>query len=134
VAREFVNFVNLLGLTCFFMSIYWRLLAAQVLQKGKAISPEVFKRFFKLPVSLVDLVWHKLNARFPGSLFPKHFLWTLHFLKTTNPLQEEVAQLLHTNKKTLKLHVRKVLLKLLVVLPKVCNLFICSCFFSDRLV
>jgi hypothetical protein len=100
------------------MSQFWQYLASAILKDSKTISATAFKQFFKLPISLTDLIWRKLSARFPGKCSAKHFLWTLHFLKTLNPLKEETAKLLHTNKITLKIHVVKTLLKLLIVLPK----------------
>jgi hypothetical protein len=100
------------------MSIFWNYLGAAILLKPRPLSSAKFVEFFKLSIPLVDVVWKRLHARFPDTS-AKHLLWALHFLKSSNPLQGEIAQVLHTNKKTMKQHVRRVLLRLLAVLPKV---------------
>jgi hypothetical protein len=100
------------------MSYFWQCLGAVVLGKSKPISATEFKHFFKLPTQLVGVIWKRVQRRF-DSVSAKHLLWALHFLKSTNPSLDDIARLLHTNRTTLKLHVKKMLLRLLIILPKV---------------
>jgi hypothetical protein len=100
------------------MSVYWNYLGASILKKKKEISDAVFKQFFKIPISLAAIIWKRLVSRFPNAS-PIHFLWTLHFLKSKTPEIFSIAQLLNTNKKTLKTHLTTTLVQLLVILPKV---------------
>lgn len=111
------------------MSIYWQYLGASVLKKNHPVSADVFKQFFKLSIPLVEVIWKRLKSRFSDTS-PKHLLWTLHLLKSKNPVHAEIAQMLHTNKKTLKTHVIKTLARLFIILPKVTKILLILCPFS----
>jgi hypothetical protein len=52
---------------------------------------------------------------------PIHFLWTLHFLASPNPGTVSIATILRTNRTTLMKVVKSSLIKLLAVLPAVCE-------------
>ncbi len=100
-------------------SFYGRLtLGAVVLQAKSRIAPGRFKRFFKLPHFLVNYVYEKLVASFACD--PIHLLWTLHYLKSKNPLDEEIAKLMNSSKESFMFHVLTTLQNLDKALPNVC--------------
>jgi hypothetical protein len=90
-----------------------------MLKKKKKMSNLEFRNLFKLNTSLMDYVWNTLKASFPERFKPKYLLWTMFFLKTTSTNFQEIASFLQTNEKTLRLHLRVVLLSLNKILPKV---------------
>ncbi len=95
----------------------WLELGSTILRRKRLISLEKFQEHFKLPVPLVRVVYEKILTQYVRNA--RHLLWTLHYLFTTNTKDNEVASLLGTNKKTLRFHVRRTLIKLLNVLPQV---------------
>lgn len=100
----------------------WLSLGTSILGKKHLISASVFKTFFKLTPRLVEIVWKRLSRSTEKSRLlvkPQHLLWTLHFLKSQNPLHEEVARVLGICKKTMTLHVTRTLRLLKKVCPQV---------------
>lgn len=95
----------------------WQAIGSTILHKKTRLSFDQFQYHFKLRVCLVEYVWKKMISRYHCE--PKHFLWTLHFLKSRDPNEQGIASLLHTDKKTLLLHVEETLQKLLIILPEV---------------
>jgi hypothetical protein len=104
--------------------IPWLSFGGVVLSKGKDVSLTVFRMFFKLPVFLVDVVFKKILTKFTCQ--PIHLLWTLHYLKSKNPIDFEIAKLLGTNVQTLRVHVYDTIHKMLQTLPEVCFQFFVS--------
>ena len=104
----------------FFMSdTIWLTLGAVILKKTKPISEDQFRSTFKLPTKLATIVWKRLIQIEGKVVSSKHFLWTLHFLKSPNPSHNEIALFLGTNYKTMKFHVFRVLNYLKNALPGV---------------
>lgn len=104
----------------------WISLATSILKKSHLISPNVFKTFFKLSPRLTEVVWKRLfrsKLRICSLVKPQHLLWTLHFLKSQNPLHEEIAAVLGICKKTMILHVTRTLRALRKTCPKVIIFF-----------
>jgi hypothetical protein len=99
------------------IKIPWLSLGSVILSKDKEISLTVFRMFFKLPVFLVDVVFKKILTKYVCQ--PIHLLWTLHYLKSKNPIDFEIAKLLGTNLTTLRLHVYNTIHKMLQTLPEV---------------
>jgi hypothetical protein len=95
----------------------WLDIGASVLGKNRTLTQRTFKLFFKLPSFLASFVFIRLSQYF--SCEPHHFLWTLHYLKTRNSSDDEIAKVLSTTRETLLLHVWDTLEKLNVALPEV---------------
>jgi len=66
---------------------------------------------------LVNVIWDRLVQAVGNVVQAKHFLWTLHFLKSLDPNHSQVALHLKTTYRTLKFHVNRVLPLLLIALP-----------------
>lgn len=98
---------------------YWLSLGAIILKRGKQLTEPQFKSSFKLSPYLANVVWDRLIQVEGNIAQAKHFLWTLHLLKTLDPNHSQVASFLNTNYKTMKLHVEKLLHHLLNALPDV---------------
>jgi hypothetical protein len=97
----------------------WFELGALILKKRKSISRRQFKLAFKLDSALVTLIWRRLLSAGFTSLQPKHLLWTLHLLRTTNTNHQQVATALHTSIETLVEHTTTMLKCLDSALPEV---------------
>lgn len=98
----------------------WLTLGSMVLSKRRVISEAAFKLNFKLNTKLTEIIWRRLNATGGNqNLNPKHLLWTLYLLKTSNPNHQQVAMALHTSYKTMKKHCCKTIKLLDQSLPNV---------------
>jgi hypothetical protein len=96
----------------------WLLLASVVLRKKNIISTTEFKAHFKLSVLQVEHVWKLYHKSYPHSN-AKHFLWILHFMKTTDTNCVDIAAFLGTNTQTLLLNVTNTLQQMRKILPEV---------------
>lgn len=102
------------------ISLPWLAIGAQVLNRSKMLSSVDFRFFFKLNPQLVQYAWLKLEQH-PTKTTAQDFLWTLHFLKSSNQDLSEIASVLHTTKKTLMSHVSRTVQALEEILPEVCR-------------
>jgi len=96
---------------------YWRLLGSLTLQKNKIVTEKEFRRNFKLNSSLVNQVYKKVLSG-GATVKPKYLLWTLFFLNSKNSNDDQISSLLGTTRKTMMVHIKEVLEKLIKVLPK----------------
>jgi hypothetical protein len=85
---------------------------------NRVLSVTSFCTAFKLHPSIVDTLFAVLLKK-QFQCRPKHLLWTLHYLKSHNTCESEIALLLKTNRKTLRDKVSEVLSCLLQALPQV---------------
>ncbi len=97
--------------------IPWNSLGAVLLNKARPLNQTTFKEFFKLSVPVADYVFRKILRSF--RCVPTHFLCTLHYLKSRNPIDEEIAAVLGIHQDTLRNYVHDTLRKLINVLPQV---------------
>jgi hypothetical protein len=72
------------------IEIDWLSLGAVVLRKKRSLSIREFKVYFRLEPFLVEKVYQRLVSK-RANIVPQHLLWTLHFLKSPNPLHEHIA-------------------------------------------
>jgi hypothetical protein len=98
------------------MNSIWQSIGAAVLNKQKSLNFTEFRRYYKLCPSLVSVLYNKLRKSFDFSA--NHLMWTLHYLKSANPDDAQIATLLGTNKNTLRKNVKKILSMILCCLPK----------------
>lgn len=98
------------------MSDIWIYRGAAVLKK-KRLSVLTFRRFFKLPPKLVEKVFNLIQSHY--SCQPKHLLWTLFYLKSSDSDDNYIALSLRCDIQTLRKHVYETLDRLIEILPKV---------------
>lgn len=79
---------------------FWLAIAAATLRKKKPITVVAFKTYFKLSPSLADLIYSQLvDAGYEIRI--RHYLWTLHYLRSTDPRDTQIAFFLHTQRRNL---------------------------------
>jgi hypothetical protein len=104
---------------------FWLELARVVLRLRRPCPLSKFKSAFKLPPQLVDFLFRKVKKSY-STCRPKHFLWTLYYLKTSMLGEESIATALGTIRSTLRLYVELTLKWLDATLPEVLLLLFIS--------
>lgn len=117
-----INFTKIIRSQSRFGSTFWLELGAIVVRKK--LSQQGFTDIFKYSAALVDYLFQIVAKRFPF-IRCKHLLWALYYLKTRNTNEREIAALLNTNTKTLRIHVVEVLSYMEASLPEVSLLVSC---------
>src|SRR4051812_15476442 len=92
---------------------FWLELGGTVVGKRKHLPRTTFIAVFKLDPGVVDEVYARIR---PYNVKAKHFLWSLHYLKTLSVGEPQIATFLSTNRKTLRLKVKDCLEKVKLAL------------------